>query len=72
MTPDFIKRYFWDIDLVKTDPKNSPDYFIKRILEIGNKKAFFWIKSVFGEDKIKSVISQRKLSPKSQNFWQNV
>lgn len=72
MTPQFIHKYFWDIKINKSDPKKHPDYFINRILEYGDKKSFIWLKSFFGMGKIRKVVKTGKLSPKSQNFWQNV
>jgi hypothetical protein len=72
MAPSFLRKYFWDIDFAKVDPKNKPLFFIKRILELGDKKSFDWIKSFYGLNEIRKVVGQKKLSPKSQNFWQNV
>ncbi len=72
MTPQFIRKYFWDIKIEKADPKKHPEYFISRILEFGDRKSFGWLKSFFGMEKIRKVVKSRKLTPKSQNFWQNV
>ena len=67
--PKFIKKYFWDINPKKAKPKSYPEYYIKRILEYGDKQAFEWIKRVFGTEKIKKVVKSSKLSPKDKNFW---
>lgn len=67
--PSHIQKYFWDIDSQKAQPKKYPEYYIKRILEYGDKRAFTWLKSVFGLKKIKNVASRARLSPKSKNYW---
>jgi len=64
-----IRKYFWDIDPKKAHPKSHPEYYIKRILELGDKKSFNWLKTVFGKRRIKSVVKKSNLSPKSQNYW---
>ncbi|MBI3069774.1 MAG: hypothetical protein HYY87_00520 [Candidatus Levybacteria bacterium] len=65
-----LKQYFWDIDLKKARPKSHPEYYIKRILELGDKKALIWLKRVFGNQKIKEVAKKKGLSKKSVNYWQ--
>ena len=68
----YVRKYFWDIDTKKARPKSHPEYYIRRILEYGDKEAFSWLKSVFGVGKIKKVAKKTKLSPKSKNYWTNV
>jgi hypothetical protein len=70
--PSFVKKYFWDIDTKKSINMENSEYIIGRILELGDRKAFTWIKSIFGIGLIRKVIKSAKLSPKSKNFWQNV
>lgn len=67
----YVQKYFWDIDSQKSKPKSYPEYYIKRILELGDKKAFSWLKIVFGKKKIKEVLKKAHLSPKSQNYWKS-
>lgn len=69
MLVNYVQKYFWDIDPKKAEPKSHPEYYIKRILELGDKKAFLWLKIVFGKKRIKSVVRKNKLSTKSQNYW---
>ena len=71
MLADYIQKYFWDINPKKAKPKNHPEYYIERILEYGNEKAFEWLKFVFGKEKIKSVAQKAKISAKSKNYWIN-
>lgn len=65
-----IQKYFWDIDLKKAHPKSYPEYYIKRVLELGDKKALSWLKRVFGNKKISEVSKKKGLSLKSANYWQ--
>lgn len=65
----YVQKYFWDIDPRKAQPKKHPEYYIRRILELGNKSSFNWLKIVFGKNKIKSVIKKNNLSSKSQDYW---
>lgn len=64
-----IKKYFWDIDPKKAAPKKHPEYYIKRVLEYGDLKAYSWIKKVYGLEKIAKVAKNSRLTPKSANFW---
>jgi hypothetical protein len=65
----YMQKYFWDIDPKTANPKSHPAYYIKRILEMGDKKAFGWAKRVFGTKKVVKVSNRAKLSSKSKNFW---
>ncbi len=69
---EHIRKYFWDIDPRKASPKSHPDYYIKRILELGDEEAVTWLKLVYGKKRIKAVVKKGKLSPKSQNYWKLV
>ena len=72
MVPAYIKKYFWDIDTKKADPKTHPDYFIARILEFGDRKAFVWLKKFYGIKKIRAKLGEIKLSRKSANYWRHI
>lgn len=68
----YMRKYFWEINHRKARPKSHPEYYIKRILELGDEKAVAWLRGVFGKEKIKKVVNKAKLSPKSKNYWTNV
>jgi len=68
----YVRKYFWEIDPEKAVPKRYPEYYITRILEYGDEKAFTWLKIVYGKKKIKSVVRKGKLSLKSQTYWRLV
>lgn len=67
----YIEKYFWDINPKKASPKRHPEYFIKRLLELGDQKAFSWLMIVFGKKKIKEALRKLRLSPKSKNYWKS-
>jgi len=71
MIVSYIQKYFWDINPKKSKPKNHPEYYIKRILEYGDEKAFEWLKFVFGTKKIKNIAQKSRISEKSKNYWLN-
>lgn len=68
LTPH-IRKFFWDINPETARPKSHPDYYIKRILELGDGRALKWLKSVFGSKKVAQVARSARLSPKSKNYW---
>lgn len=68
--PSYVKKYFWDADIAKTDLKKRAPYVIERILEYGDDRAFKWLKQNVRRELIKkTLISTRALSPQSANFW---
>lgn len=71
--PENLYHLFWDIKIDTFDPFMHPEYTISRILEFGDKEEVAWLRKNFPESKIKEVIkSDRKLSPKSANFWAKI
>jgi hypothetical protein len=68
----YLQKYFWDIDPRTASPKSHPEYYIQRILELGDQKAVDWLKLVYGKKKIKAVFKKVRLSPRSQNYWKLV
>ncbi|MBI2007467.1 MAG: hypothetical protein HYS83_02105 [Candidatus Blackburnbacteria bacterium] len=70
--PTYLKRYFWDINPKTASPKKHPEYYIKRILELGDKRAFRWARLVFGRARIKNVARNARLSPRTRNYWERV
>ena len=68
--PQFLKKYFWDVDLLKLNKRSYSQFIIDRILEYGDRKAIKWMRENFKSNEIKKVIQQSKnLSPRSANFW---
>lgn len=71
--PQFLKKYFWDIDFAKLDPDKSPVYVIERILEVGDDRAIRWLLGTFSVSLIKKVVmTSRALSPETASFWSTI
>jgi len=71
--PLFLKKYFWDVDFKKLDPKKSPGYIIVRLLEFGDERAIRWLLKAFSKKIIKqTVMTSRGLSPRTASFWGRV
>ena len=69
--PQFLKKYFWDVDFSKLNKKTHSQFVIERILEYGDEKAVRWMRRNFKLNEIKKVVcNSRNLSLKSANFWQ--
>ncbi len=68
--PEYLKRYFWEINAEDLDVKKYRIYILKRILEYGDDKAVAWLWRNFKKSEIKDVlINCRGLSQKSANYW---
>ena len=69
--PQFLKKYFWDVDFSKLDKEIYGSFIIERILEEGDEKAVRWMRDNFDIAQIKNVLfNSKNLSPKSANYWQ--
>jgi len=69
--PQFLKKYFWDVDFSKLDKEIYDSFIIERILEEGDEKAAGWMRDNFDIAQIKDVLfNSKNLSPKSANYWQ--
>lgn len=70
MVPGYLQALFWDINLASFDPAEYPHYTIERVLEYGDQDAVIWLRQTFSEEQITEVVrNDRRLSPKSANFW---
>ena len=70
MIPSNLQTLFWDTNLETFKPEAYPDYTIYRVLELGDDEAVTWLRQTFSEPEIRRVLStERRLSPKSANFW---
>lgn len=69
--PQFLKKYFWDVDFNKLDKEIFASFIIERILEEGDEKAARWMRDNFDIVQIKNVLfNSKNLSTKSANYWQ--
>lgn len=68
--PQFLEKYFWDVEFLDIDKKRNSRFIIERILEYGDKKAVSWLFSNYPLKEIKDVVYKtRFLSPRSLFFW---
>lgn len=68
--PARFKPYFWDVDFNSLSLIETPDFILKRLLDLGNVNALKWAKSKFSNQAISRIIlSSRDLSKKTVNFW---
>lgn len=69
--PQFLQKYFWDVEFLTLDIKKHSQFVIERILEYGDKKSIKWMEDNFPSEEIKNTLSiSKNLSQKSANFWQ--
>jgi hypothetical protein len=70
MAPNELQTLFWDVNLADFDPACHPDYTIFRVLEFGDVEAVDWLERTFTKGEICRVLrTERRLTPKSANFW---
>ena len=70
MLPSYVKKYFWEVDTKKLDPKKRPEYVIARILEYGDAAAVKWMLKTFDKRMIRDTLKNRRgFSSKTANFW---
>lgn len=68
--PEFLSKYFWDIDFKKLDAGKYPYYVIERILEYGDERAAKWMMENFRKPQIKYTLKKRRgISKKSAVYW---
>lgn len=65
-----LKKYFWDVDFESLKIEENKKYILERILEMGDENAVKWMMENFSREEIlKAINNNRKISPKSLNFW---
>jgi len=70
MIPRYLRPLFWDTNVENLDPTEFPTYTIGRVLEFGDRDGIAWLKNIFTEAQIVSVIrTERRLSRRSATFW---
>ncbi len=70
MIPSYLHSLFWDANLADFTPQQHPEYTIFRVLEVGDLRAYRWLRETFPASEIQRVLrTERRLSRKSANFW---
>jgi hypothetical protein len=68
--PNFVKKYFWEINTDELDTKENARYVIRRVLEYGDIDAARWMFKTFDSKIIRDALSKdRDLSRPTGNFW---
>lgn len=67
--PQFLEKYFWDVEFKELDMERSARFILKRILEYGDEKAIAWMRKNFSEKDVEDILINLRISPKSANFW---
>ncbi len=67
--PKSVSRLFWGDDLKDLDWNRHKKYITKTILEKGDKPAIKWLFKKTDRNYIKSIVHEKKIDPKSANFW---
>ncbi len=68
--PEFLSKYFWDVEFRQIDLEKRRVYVLRRILEYGDERAVAWMWKNFEKSEIKNVLCKfRGYSKKSANFW---
>ncbi len=68
--PDFLKPYFWEIDLIQLRLPRRQTYVIERVLEYGDDQAIRWLKATFSPETIAGVVRcSRRISKNTANLW---
>ncbi|MGB0388376.1 MAG: DUF6922 domain-containing protein [Ardenticatenaceae bacterium] len=67
--PDFLRPYFWDVDLASVRLPKHEVYVIERVLEYGDDQAIRWLNR-FSPDTITNVVRRsRRISRNTANLW---
>lgn len=68
--PEALKKYFWDVDFSRLDPRRRSGFVVERILEFGDEGAVSWMARSYSPEQIRRVLTgSRQLSRKSAAFW---
>ena len=70
--PDYLRVYFWDIEIDELDLHQHSNFIISRILNEGNDRALKWLFDFYDKETIKNAVKvSRNLSFKTTRCWQN-
>lgn len=68
--PEFLKKYFWDVDFNSLNLERDRTFILKRVLDRGDTKAINWLNQHYTKRDIENLITtSRDLSQKTANFW---
>lgn len=68
--PQFIHKYFWEVNPKNVDVDMQSHYIIERILEYGDMEDIKWIWKAYPKKAIiEAVKTSRAISKKTANYW---
>jgi len=68
--PVFLSKYFWDIEFSTLDINKNKTYIIERLIEYGDLKAIKWLKNIYSEKDLETIIkTSKKLTKKTANYF---
>jgi hypothetical protein len=68
--PARFERLFWDCEFDSLEIEHNKTFIAERILMFGDLPALQWLKKAYGLDFFKKIaVSDRRLDPKTRNFW---
>lgn len=68
--PEYLRPFFWDVDLQKLSAEESSYFIISRLMEHGDEKAvIFLLKNYSRREMIHVLKNSRSLSRRSRGFW---
>jgi CRISPR/Cas system-associated protein Cas10 (large subunit of type III CRISPR-Cas system) len=68
--PQFLKKYFWDVQFEKINLQENREYILRRILNYGDERAVAWMYANFEKSEMRSALTNfRGYSQKSANYW---
>lgn len=71
--PEFLRKYFWEVDLDNMTLEEAPTFILKRVLDRGNTTALRWLLKNYSGKQIQNVIlNSRDLSQITANFWTEI
>jgi len=68
--PEYLRPFFWDVDLQKFSMEESSYFIISRLMEHGDERAVIFLLKNYTKKKMIYVLkNSRSLSRKSRRFW---
>ncbi|MCK4727518.1 MAG: hypothetical protein KAT27_01215 [Desulfobacterales bacterium] len=68
--PEYLRPFFWDVDLQKLSVEESSYFIISRLMEHGDEKAFVFLLKNYSQNEMIHVLkNSRSLSRRSRGFW---
>lgn len=73
--PKFLQPILWSYPIEHLDTKKDAQYIITQLLNHGNWETVKWLKSTYGDNKIKAIIKNPRRGlwhEKVFNFWEQM